>query len=354
MTAACRRLRRPGPTALGRRPRRQGGFALLLVLGLLLVLAAVAARLDAQVDGFRQHIAAWQQLGEADLALHSVRDEVLYALGTRQLDVDGFGQGPHKIRADGQVYRLPSGVLVSLQDARGLIDVAIIDPPLLHNFLLQQGVPDAAIPPLIDALADYGDLDDLRRINGAEAPDYAAAGLPPPRNDWPLSPYELRLVAGWAQYPQLWQRAGDFFAARRSADINPNTAPPEVLAALRGATPAGVQALLERRRLLPITSAAEVAAVSGILLGADHEVFYAGLFYRLRLWLPPGQGQGRGLEYNLMLTPSAPRLPWQILESRVIDPPSLPPGQQIDALPPFPVAPATPFTPPDDLADPLD
>lgn len=356
--------------------RRQGGFALLLVLGLLLVLAAVAARLDAQVDGFRQHIVAWQQLDEADLALHSARDEVLYALATRQLSDVGFGPGDAAVRVDGQVYRLPSGVLVSVQDARGLISVAALNPPLLHSFLLQQGVPDAAIPPLIDALADYGDNDDLRRINGAEAPDYAAAGLPPPRNDWPLSPYELRLVAGWAQYPQLWQRAGDFFTAWRGSDLNPNTAPPQVLAALPGATPAGVQALIERRRLQPFSSAAEVAAVCGIVLGAEHDTFYPGLFYRLRLWWPappsaapaqaaeaapatpagqvPATGGGRGLEYNLLLTPNAPRLPWQVLESRVITPPALPPGQTLATLPLFPLGAATASTPPHDLADPLD
>lgn len=320
-----------------RRSPLERGYALLTVLGLLVLLSVVAARLDARVDGFRSQQGAWQRWSQGQLLLHEARDQVLFAMGTRQISEYGFGAGPQALRVDGRVYRLPSGVLVSVQDARGLISVAALNPQLLHNFLVQQGVADAAAAPLIDKLADYGDLDDLRRINGAEKQDYRALGLAPPRNDWPLSPYELRLVAGWAALPRIWQHAGDFFSARRDAEINPNTAPREVLMALPGATPAGVQALLTQRNVLTLQSSEQVAALSGIVLGTEQEVFYPGLFYRLRLWLPD-DGPG-ALEYNLMFTPSAPRLPWQILESRIVDRPVLPPGQSVDALTPFPLAP---------------
>lgn len=322
---------------VGNRVAAQRGYALLTVLGLLLLLAVVAARLDARVDLFRDTQGAWLRWAKAQQTLHEAREQVLLALGTTPRSEFGFGPGPQALRLDGRVYRLPSGVLVSVQDARGLISVSVLDSRLLYNFLVRQGVPDAQVPPLIDKLADYGDLDDLRRINGAERDDYRALGLSGPRNDWPVSAYELAQVAGWQQWPQLWRHAGDFFSTRREEQINPNTAPREVLLALPGATPEGVDALLLQRERLHLTSTAQVAAVSGILLGLEHDTFYPGMFYRLRVWLPD-DGPG-ALEYNLMFTPSAPRLPWQVLEARIVDRPALPSGQTIDALPLFPLAP---------------
>lgn len=322
---------------VGNRVAAQRGYALLTVLGLLLLLAVVAARLDARVDLFRDTQGAWLRWAKAQQTLHEAREQVLLALGTTPRSEFGFGPGPQALRVDGRVYRLPSGVLVSVQDARGLISVSVLDSRLLYNFLVRQGVPDAQVPPLIDKLADYGDLDDLRRINGAERDDYRALGLGGPRNDWPVSAYELAQVAGWPQWPQLWQHAGDFFSTRREEQINPNTAPREVLLALPGATPEGVDALLLQRERLHLTSTAQVAVVSGILLGLEHDTFYPGRFYRLRVWLPD-DGPG-ALEYNLMFTPSAPRLPWQVLEARIVDRPALPSGQTIDALPLFPLAP---------------
>ncbi len=334
-----RRCMQAGKRGVAQRGAAQRGYALLTVLGLLLLLAVVAARLDARVDLFRSTQGAWLRWAQAQQTLHEAREQVLLALGTTPRSAFGFGPGPgpQTLRVDGRVYRLPSGALVSVQDARGLISVSVLNAQVLYNFLVRQGVPDAQVPLLLDALADYGDLDDLRRINGAEREDYQALGLPGPRNDWPVSVYELAQVASWQQWPQVWQRAGDFFTVSREEQINPNTAAREVLLALPGATAQGVDALLAQREGVQLASAAQVAAISGVVLGQQHDTFHPGMFYRLRLWLPE-DGPG-ALEYNLMFTPNAPRLPWQVLEARVVDRPALPSGLTVDALPPFPLAP---------------
>ena len=39
----------------------------------------------------------------------------------------------------------------------------------MTRFLVAQGVPERDVAPLLDKLADYNDLDNLHRLNGAEA-----------------------------------------------------------------------------------------------------------------------------------------------------------------------------------------
>jgi general secretion pathway protein K len=199
---------------------------------------------------------------------------------------------------------------------RGLISIVAHDPGVMTRFLVAQGVPERDAAPLLDKLADYNDLDNLHRLNGAEADDYAAAGLPPPRNDWPLSPFELSLVLGWRDHPKLWERASDHFTAVRDGWLNPNTAPPEVLAALSGATPQAVRALLDlREQGFHVSSAPALLGLTGIQLPDDPVAFYPGVFYRLRLWRAE---DARAVEYTVMLAPDARMLPWLILETRQV------------------------------------
>ncbi|TAL47320.1 MAG: hypothetical protein EPN89_08860 [Methylovulum sp.] len=310
---------------------RQQGYILVTVMVALVVLATVAARLDARVADFRTHLGRWQQWADDQSALISARDQVLFVMATRQLSQAGFGGGADVLRVDGRPYRLPSGVWVSVQDARGLISVSTPDPLVMRNVLLQHGVSDKLIEPLLDKLADYTDVDNLRRLNGAEADEYHAQKLAPPRNDWLISPYELRLVLGWNGLSKLVARGGDLFTVSRESWINPNTAPPEVLAALPGATPEGVKAALARRETMLFISYSDLLAATGIILPDDPVAFFPSSFYRLRLGLEHGL---KAIEYHIILTPGAPTLPWQILETRFIDRPEQ--AAFDGAMPPFP------------------
>jgi general secretion pathway protein K len=291
-----------------RPPRRQQGYVLVTVLVAIVLLALVAVRLDERIDGFRQASADWGRWVRDQGALASARDELLFGMVTHGLTPFGFGTAPQLLRVDGRVYRMPSGVHVSVQDARGLLSV---------------GAPDREVEPLLDKLADYADADSLRRLNGAEAAEYAAAGLPPPANEWPVSPFELRRVLGWHERPALWQHASDHFTVVRDGWINPNTAPRSVLEALPGATPEGVDRLLALRETLHFADAASLQASTGLRLPDDPVAFYPGQFYRLRLWRPGSPG---AVEYTVMLTPGAPELPWLVMEVRQVMMPPPPPS----------------------------
>lgn len=293
----------------------QQGYVLVTVMVAMVLLALVATRLDERVANFRDASAQWGRWVQAHADLAGGRDELLFLLATRPLTPLGFAGVP-LLRVDGRPYRLPSGVWASVQDLRGLISIVSYDPGVMTRFLIAQGVPASDAAPLLDKLADYNDLDNLHRLNGAEADEYAAAGLPPPRNDWPLSPYELSLMLGWRDYPALWEHAGDHFTAVRDGWLNPNTATPEVLAALPGATPQAIRALLGlREQGFHVDSSAALLGLTGIRLPDDPVAFYPGLFYRLRLWRP---SDVRAVEYTVMLAPDAPQLPWLILEARQV------------------------------------
>lgn len=314
---------------------------LVTVLVALVLLALVAARLDERVAGFVDATDRWGRWQQAEQRIASARDELLFALLTRQISPLGFGSGALLLRSDGRSYRMANGVQLSVQDLRGLISVAITDAPVMRNFLLQHGVGDREADGLLDKLADYSDLDTLRRLNGGELAEYEAAGLPPPRNDWPLSPHELQAVLGWHDKPALLQAAAEHFTAVREGWINPNTAPPEVLRALPGASDEGVRKLLLLREQRHLASAAEVAAASGIVLPDDPVAYFPGQFYRLRLWLPGSPG---AVEYTVMFVPDAPTLPWLTLEVRHIPPPK--PPQNTPDVAPFPLVLAEPAAAP--------
>lgn len=316
---------------VGRRGRLAGaqpGYVLLTVLAALVVLSLVALRLDDRVQAWRAARAEWSGWQAERQTLASASQTLMACLLLRPLGPRGFGPEPGVLRVDGRAYRLPSGVAFSVQDVRGLISVAEPLPELLKPYLAAASLPAREVDALIDTLADFTDADDLRRLNGAEASAYAEAGLPAPRNDWLNSPYELRNVLGWNAHPMLWERASDWASAVRQPWVNPNTAPVAVLRALPGATPAGVAALLATREMRHITGAADLFAVSGITLEDDLPQFNPGVIYRLRLWQPGGV---RMLEYTVMLTLTAPALPWATLEMRTL--PRVAEGVGVAAVP---------------------
>ena len=297
------------------RRTEQGGYVLVTVLVAVALLAVLAERLDRRVFGLRQAAATWQLWVGTQAELASAREEVLYAMVTRPLTHTGFGSGAALLRVDGSPYRLPSGVWVSVQDLRGLIALAAHDPLVMAAWLAAKGVPERDIGLMLDKLADYMDNDNLRRLNGAEAPEYAAAGLAPPANDWPLSAFDVSRVLSWHDKPHLWERASDHFSVLRDGWLNPNTAPPEILRVLPGATAEGVGRLLTLRRDRPVTDAQALLAISGIRLPDDPVSFFPSTFYRLRLWKPGSPGVQ---EYTVMLNPGGEKLPWLILEFRQI------------------------------------
>jgi general secretion pathway protein K len=154
--------------------------------------------------------------------------------------------------ADGTVHvwdENGSRVAVNALDESGKIDLNTAPDGLIKGLLQTAAELDAdTAARLIDVSDDWKDADDLRRPNGAEAPDYQAAGLSyKPANAPFESVAELQRVLGMT--PAIYGRIADSLTVHsRMAGINPAFASRAVLLAVPGATPEIVDTYIAQRR----------------------------------------------------------------------------------------------------------
>jgi general secretion pathway protein K len=134
-------------------------------------------------------------------------------------------------------------------DEGAKIDLNSAAEALLKGLLtVVGGLDEAAAQPLVDAIVDWRDADELRRPNGAEVAEYRAAN----RNYGPTNvPFEtvgeLQRVLGMT--PALFSRLGpNLTVYSRQSGVNPATASREVLLSIPGASAEQVDAFLVQRQ----------------------------------------------------------------------------------------------------------
>lgn len=137
--------------------------------------------------------------------------------------------------SDGSLYSLQfdaAQLFVAITDESGKVDLNAAPATLFARLLAASGVEQERRQALVDAILDWRDRDNLRRLNGAEEEEYRIAGLAyGPRNAPFQSLEELALVLGvdpllyHALVPNLTIYSG-------SPDINRAAAPPALLEAL--------------------------------------------------------------------------------------------------------------------------
>src|SRR5579871_4096410 len=125
-----------------------------------------------------------------------------------------------------------ASVDIRVQDELGKVDINQVDAPILIALLQWAGLDGVSASALLDKILDWRDRNPLKRINGAKADEYRAAGYDyAPRNGPFKSLDELLLVMGVT--PDLYRKivpALTVYSGRPFVD--PQFSPPEVLAAL--------------------------------------------------------------------------------------------------------------------------
>lgn len=290
--------------------RRQEGFVLAVTLWMLAIITIGAAYFAERVAGSIELARQSRQSTETLLDFHSTRAEILFRLVSTSFSIYGLGPAPESaIALDNRPYRGVGEDIVRLQDSRGLINVNFAQPAMLLRLLGQMGVPAENRDALLDALNDYTDTDDLRRLNGAEAAEYRERGLPQPPNDWLVTPWQLRSIIGWREQAVLWkdQKLAGIFTTARVIGFNPNTAPREALAALPGSNPEIADNLIRLRAAHPLVSVAQL----GGLVGQDEDslIFFPG---GTILLTQESEKTPWSLYSQIALTPAADRAPWRI------------------------------------------
>lgn len=207
----------------------QSGIAIIVVLWALVLLSVLVASFTfmtrTEVNVARNLIDNAQAEALADAGVY----RAIFGL-FGPLDAEG-------LRADGSVYafRLGDGeVRFTIRDEGGKIDLNTAPPDLLQRLFVAAGADPGRVAALADAVVDFRDADDLRRLDGAEDAEYALAGLAYDAKDAPYSTVdELRQVLGMD--PVLATRVLPALTVySRLNTPHEETAPPLVRAALAG------------------------------------------------------------------------------------------------------------------------
>jgi hypothetical protein len=301
----------------GTAPQRQQGYVLIMVLGALTLISLVAARFANRIDELRLQATSLQAHARQRLEMGNALSAALYTVTTNPLGPAGVGPTDEPLlRADDRAYTLPGGAEVRLQDQRGLLPLNAIDRTQFRRVLETFGVASAEVDGWIDVLQDYQDTDSLKRLSGAEAQEYEALGLLPPRNDWLVSVRELNRLPNWRDKPTVVEAIERLSSTSRFLVYNPNTASIELLAALLPtATPKQLEVFDTLRQSAPFTSGAAAQQATGLPMVREDMTFHVGRQLRLTVSTP---GTPRALQYNVTLTFGGAQAPWLISEAHPV------------------------------------
>ncbi|MDE2367960.1 MAG: general secretion pathway protein GspK [Burkholderiales bacterium] len=237
---------KPHPLGCAGLPRSHAaaGFVLPVTVILLALIAVGVALMSHRSDQLRDLVMASRQEQQAAAAVQNTLAQAMYLSSTLYRRGKRMGD----IVIDGRYYRTADGIDVSYLDAGALFNLRRARPTELVGLLLALGIGDAKADRLSDTLLDYVDADSLVRLNGAEAPEYAAAKMPPPRNNFLLMPTELQRIVGWHDLDAATLNAVlDNVYVGTVGNVNRNTVRAPVLAALGGTDIASARALIAQR-----------------------------------------------------------------------------------------------------------
>jgi len=161
--------------------RNEKGYALPLVLGISMVMVVITM---AVVFSVKQKIGlamALKDKNTAYVAARSAYSRVLYHILTSTFTSYGLklqsedGREQEWWNLYGAPIKFENDVTVRLRDIAGM--ASPLTRPRLFGKLLAHSSKDAnAAATFMDCLSDWQDMDDLKRLNGAESYDYGMAG----------------------------------------------------------------------------------------------------------------------------------------------------------------------------------
>ncbi|MCP5420418.1 MAG: general secretion pathway protein GspK [Gammaproteobacteria bacterium] len=223
-------------------PLEERGIVLVVVLWIITLLSVMAASFS------------YSMRTETLLTAHSVERAQARALaeaGIANVMLQSLDPDPrHRQWVDGVVreWNFGSAVLrIDATDVGGKVDINRADRNLLKGLLKAAGVADDQLDSLLDAIADWRDPDDLRRLNGAELQEYQAAGRTLGPMNAPFTRVEeLQQVLGMT--PEIYQRLEPWLTVNSyQAGVDVGIASAELLRALPDVEPEVVNEYLKER-----------------------------------------------------------------------------------------------------------
>jgi general secretion pathway protein K len=224
-------------------PVMQRGVALILVLWVTILLTVIAGSFAFAMRTDMQVVQNSVAMARAEAAANGGVHRALLEMFKPPSDAERW-------QADGQAHEITlagANVTVSALDESGKIDINAAAVELLKGLFLSAGLKDEEAVALLDAVQDWRDADNLRRPNGAEEPEYRAAGLKYKPANAPFQTIEeLQLVLGMK--PEIYRRiAGVITVYARQPGLNAAIASRAALLAIPGATAEQVDGYMVQR-----------------------------------------------------------------------------------------------------------
>lgn len=219
--------------------------------------------------------------------------------------------------ADGSVQKIRIGnvdVQVAIQDEAGLIDLNTVKEEVLNNLLRNAEVEEDRRVQLVDAILDWRDEDDFRRLNGAEDDEYSAAGLDyPVKNAKFDSVDELQLVLGMDNdlYLKIKPALTVYFS---HTGINPSIAPKQVLETTPGLDNDWIDNLAESKDR---NMAERSVAADFPITAKGYLTTVKGISYAIKSNAKTASGLGAGVTGTITLKKGRTDTPYEILNWRV-------------------------------------
>jgi len=203
----------------------RSGYAFPMALVAVIVIAVVTAAAAEQVRSASGGVIALADAAQEDREAANLEQTLLYQIMAEPADIDGLEIGgvsgqmnlralgfdlPEAaetrdaptllFRADAEPYAAPPAVssrlIFRLADQEAFLNVGPASPSDLIQAVRLLGASESDAVRLAATLGDYQDMDNRRRLSGAEAAAYDDPDLPPDRAL--RDPLEACRVAGWA------------------------------------------------------------------------------------------------------------------------------------------------------------
>jgi len=223
--------------------KKQQGIALVMVLWMLALLSILAIgysrmmRTETMLTANLVHASQAAALAEAGVNLAIT--ELLKPSQEQDWKTDGTSYE----------YELNNNLIkIEIRAESGKIDLNTAHTELLYGLLESVNVTEDDLLPLLQAILDWRDKDDLVRNHGAEDADYRNAGTSYGAKDGPFNSLdELLLVKGFT--PDLYRKIRPALTIySHNAGIYPQSASKEALLAIPFMTIIAVDSYLEQRQ----------------------------------------------------------------------------------------------------------
>jgi general secretion pathway protein K len=232
--------------------RREGGFALLTALWLLVTISVASLALESAARTRRLSAANLAEgiraQAAAQAGIEQVRARLVRRLAEWTLNLEGADPWTNVDSLLSDTLTIGAAqVGVAVRDVGAQLNLNVATDDELRRLFTALRIDAGQADRLAQCILDWRDADDLHRARGAERDAYLRAGaVDLPRNGPFQSIAELRAVQGMSA--DLYERVQPYLTLLGSGQVNVNVAERPVLLALPGITEDAVAVLFRYRR----------------------------------------------------------------------------------------------------------